>query len=62
MATEELVLTPKVVAASASPCAAGIERQTAAKMERSSVGALAARIEVVKNLAVVERQIVAMTH
>ena len=55
-------MTPKVAVASASQSAVGIERHTAAKVEHSAEFALAARIEAMRNLAVVERQIVAMTH
>ena len=62
MAIEELVLTPKAVQASASPSAAGIERQTAAKMEHSFEFAVAARIEAMRNLTAEERRIMVKTH
>ena len=62
MASEELVLTPRAVQASASPSAAGIERQTAAKMEHSFEFAVADRIEAMRNLTAEERRIMVKTH
>ena len=58
----ELVLTPKAVQVSASSSAAGIGRQTAAKMEHSFEFAVADRIEAMRNLTAEERRIMVKTH